>query len=158
MTPTLPDPTHPPRSPRHAARWVGLATVWFAASGALATVLFNVVYSNVLPLVPAAAIAAGLVGGVLWWALVERGTATRLRGAVAGVLTGVFAHPVMWFVLLALEGMILPQYLGLSAITTGVGISLFFGFWGFVLAGWLTVILGCLGAVFLATVRMRDRD
>lgn len=108
-------------------------------------------------MVPAAAIAAGVVGGPLWWLVIERGdpTVTYKRGLMVGACTGVLAHPVTWFVMLALEGLVQPAIGGLAGVARVLGLPLFFGFWGLILAGWLTVFLGCLGGLGLTAVRTR---
>lgn len=48
-------------------------------------------------LVPPAAVGAAIVGGTLWWALIERPHClTNGRAILVGALVGLLAHPLTW--------------------------------------------------------------
>lgn len=84
-----------------AAAVVGIAVVDF--------ILGNPVGSSDLLLVPPAVVASGVLGGVLWWAIVERPRKpTTERALLVGLLVGLGAHPLMWALFLLSGPLYLP--------------------------------------------------
>lgn len=66
------------------------ATIWIILAA-----LFSFTIASLFNLF--AGVAAGVVGGVLWWGLIERpAKPTLLRGGAFGFLTVLLAQPLMW--------------------------------------------------------------
>lgn len=125
---------------------VAAAAAVFAAAGALATLPF--VLASESPgdsasmLVPAATVSAGLLGAMMW-RLVVVGGGPGWRGAAAGALTGLGAHPLMWAIL----GLGVGAEVGMPAgdLATGtVASAMFFSVFSMVIYGPFTAALGAL--------------
>lgn len=105
--------------------------------------------------VPPAALAAAVLGGTLWWALVERpGRPTDARATAVGFLVGLLAHPLMWL-LYVFGG---PIFLGADLPAPGfvAEYALTMSAFSILFAGGLTVVGGaCCG---LVVVRFRQRE
>jgi len=106
------------------------------------------------PIMVSAALSASLLAAVLWRLLAGRERRmTRLRGGIAGACTGLFAHPMMWYVAF------LWRYLigGKSSLgdtpadpVQAIAGSLALAFISLLAAGWLTVPAGALAGWLLA--------
>jgi len=110
-------------------------------------------------IVVASGVAAFAVSYVLWRALCSpvRPRSAR-RGALAGALTGVLAHPVAWY--LAVVWTYLrsrPMFPGGKPVgpIEGLSVSLVYAFFGLILTGWLTLPAGAIAGWLLAR-RRRD--
>lgn len=117
--------------------------------------LGNTVGSFDLLFVPPAAVAAAVLGGTFWWALVEHpGRPTEARATLVGFAVGLLAHPVMW--LLYLFGGSLFLQTAPPEVDFAVEYALSMSAFSVLLAGGLTVIGGvCCG---LTVLRLRRRD
>jgi hypothetical protein len=108
------------------------------------------------PLVAASGLAAFAVSLLLWRLLCATSQpVSGRRGALAGALTGLFAHPVAWYLTLVWNYLFgQTSSLGDKAADpldslTG---SLVMTFWSLLFAGWLTVAAGTVVG-FLLTRR-----
>lgn len=116
-----------------------------------------------LPLL--AGIAGLLTGSTLWWLIVSRkGRYTKWRGFLAGTLTGLLGHYVVWYLWILVDNV--GYWIGgqpgsslgeppvdpLSGLVGAAGLAL----WGVILFGWITVPLGAVAGPLIA-IRQRDR-
>lgn len=109
-------------------------------------------------IVVASGVAAFAAGYVLWRVTCSpvRPHSAR-RGALAGALTGLLAHPVAWYLAVVwtyLRGRSLFPGGKLVGPIDGLPVSLVYAFFGLILTGWLTVPAGALAGWLLA----RHRD
>lgn len=135
--------------------WSVGAGVCFSASASLFVVPFigpETMLSNPLSnsdgaLGAAALLAAFLVGG-LSWLVIESGVERRYvsAGVVAGIVTGTFAHPVMWFLWGLLSGSLWMAILLLV-------VPLFWAF-GLLLFGIITIPLAIGAGVVVGALRI----
>jgi hypothetical protein len=108
-------------------------------------------------IVVASGVAAFAVSYVLWRVIGSpaRPLSAR-RGALAGALTGVLAHPVAWYLAIIwnyLRGRALfPGGTPVGPIE-GLRASLVYAFFGLLLTGWLTVPAGAIAGWLLARRR-----
>jgi hypothetical protein len=146
--------------------WVGLAGLTFAVFGFLVAfaAMENVILRSIA-MVPEAvpylvALATFLVGGISWWLVVERpARPTRERGILVGALTGLFTHPLMWFLIFAYQdpstyfdpSELLTQQAG-SDLFGGI---LLFTFFSLLTVGPITVVVGIFGGLVLTAGRRR---
>lgn len=140
--------THPP-SPSNPATWLELSSVAFAfaLAGVVATLPFVLRADDTMAtftiLAWPAAVAAALTGTAMWAALVWARREKPLP-ALAGALAGVFAHPIVWFLVALQEAFAMgdsPQVVLGSMLT-----SAFFSVFSMVAYGPLTAGLGALVA------------
>ena len=120
----------------HAVRFGGLcAGVGLAVGGLLALGAPGAGWGWFLVFAPVAAFISG-VGA--WWALAERGGGpSGGRGALAGAVAGLVAHPVCWALLL--------RPLGVADNGTPLAAALLkLWFISLVVLGWFTVLAGAL--------------
>lgn len=105
----------------------------------------------------ASALAAFLTGTLVWWILVDRSGSTSIwKGALAGGLTGLLAHPLAWYV-----GIILNYFSGTKSSLgdepmnplTGLWGALVFSLFSWLVVGWLTVLVGGLVGTLIAFAR-----
>jgi hypothetical protein len=106
------------------------------------------------PLVVASGLAAFAVSLLLWRLLcaTSRPVSGR-RGALAGALTGLFAHPLAWYLALIwnyLSGQTSSLGDKHAGPLDGLAVSLIMTFWSLLLAGWLTVAAGAVVGFLLA--------
>ena len=106
------------------------------------------------PLVAASGLAAFAVSLLLWRLLCGSGRpVTWRRGALAGALTGLLAHPVAWYLALVWNYAI-GQTSSLGDRSTNALESLagafIMTFWSLLIAGWLTVPAGAVVGFLLA--------
>jgi|AntDeeMetagen134_2_1112570.scaffolds.fasta_scaffold00926_9 hypothetical protein len=149
---------------RFAAAWFGSAgfvapiaivgSVWiqntFIARGALRiggpTIVGTIIRLG------AAAVFAGVVGGIVWHLLVERlgRRFVRVKGAVVGFVTSVLAMPPFLFV----EFLVLSpkDHTIASALITAV----YFGALSVFIVGWLTIPLGVIAGYSLGSIRLAE--
>jgi len=104
-------------------------------------------------LVVASGLAAFAVSYVLWRVLSSPGRPfSARRGALAGALTGLLAHPVAWYLAVIwnyLRGNALfPDSKPIGPIE-GLKASFVFAFFGLLLTGWLTVPAGAIAGWLL---------
>jgi len=109
------------------------------------------------PLVVASGLAAFAVSFVLWRGLCPPGRPfSARRGALAGALTGLLAHPVAWYLAIVLNYLrgraSFPGNRPIGPIE-GLGASFVFAFFGLLLTGWLTVPVGAIAGWLLARRR-----
>jgi len=111
-----------------------------------------------------AGISAGLVGGVLWWGLIERpAKPTLLRGGLFGLLTVLLSHPLMWIIGAAIgdplawvflgfpiEGSLLTLS-GLSELLTNLLFATVMG----LLGGFFTIPIGIVAGLVFVILRRR---
>ena len=109
------------------------------------------------PLVGASGLAAFSVSLLLWRLLCGSGQpVSGRRGALAGALTGLLAHPIAWY--LALVWHYLQRHtssLGdkpVDPLQSFAG-SLVMAFWSLLIAGWLTVPAGAIVGFLLTSSR-----
>jgi hypothetical protein len=154
-------PAEPASSTEHLL-WSLLAGGCFAASASLFVVPFIGAekmwpdpLSNSDGAMGAAALLAAFVVGGLSWLVVERGVERRYvrAGAVAGVVTGTVAHPVMWFLWGLLNGSVWMAVLFLVPLFWLLGLLLF-GIVTIPLAIGTGVVVGTLRIV---VIRYRER-
>lgn len=120
-------------------------------------------------LIPAATIASGATGWVLWTVSAQRGALSERAGALTGALTGALSHPVMWYLsalgdraCFELTGSCTdsfgrPTPVGLSGVLVALGASLVSVLW----VGWITVPVGAAAgwlSVVLGRVASRRRS
>lgn len=130
-------------------KWAGVMAVCSAIAAAATGILVvdyalgNPVGSFDVLIVPPATVAASLLGGVLWWALVERPRClTNQRATAVGFLVGLLAHPLTWVLyiiggpLFLSGGWSRPLVMGKFVLTYTVLSALF--------SGALTIIGGVL--------------
>jgi hypothetical protein len=108
-------------------------------------------------IVVASGVAAFAVSYVLWRVLCSpEKTMLPRRGALAGALTGVIAHPVAWYLAVVwthLRGRTLfPNSKPVGPIE-GLGVSFVYAFFGLILTGWLTVPTGAIAGWLVARRR-----
>lgn len=137
------------------------ATVMALVSGLGAAVVGVVVVNHVLSnptgsfdviVVPPAVGASALLGGILWWRLVERPQRFSDGRAVAvGFLTGVLAHPLMWTLYFLAGPIFLPG--GWNHALVMFEIILMFTAFSLLFSGFLTII----GGIACGLVVMRCR-
>lgn len=115
---------------------------------------------------PLLAGAAGLLtGSALWWLIVSRkGRYTKWRGLLAGALTGLLGHYVIWYLWILVDNVSYwiggqpgsslgePPVDPLTGLFGVAGLAI----WGVMLLGWITVPLGALAGLLIA-IRQRDR-
>jgi hypothetical protein len=134
---------------------VGPASVFGAASFVLASLIVSERGRNDWwPLVVASGLAAFSVSLILWRLLCATSPpVSGRRGALAGALTGLLAHPVAWYLALVWN------YLLGHASSLGdkpadplqsIGGSFVMAFWSLLIAGWLTVPAGAIVGFLLA--------
>lgn len=143
---------------RNGVVWACLMALLSSISaGVIGVVLVNGVFGNPVGgfdvlIVPPAVVASAMVGGVVWWGLIERqGSRTYEHAVIVGVLVGVFSHPVMWMLYSVAGPLFLP--VGWSEPAVIVMSSLFFTLFSVVFSGIFTVLGGIASA--LATLRVR---
>jgi hypothetical protein len=134
-----------------------VAGVYFGVAGALATLPFVLLADNPADsarmITVAAAIAASLVGALMWL-LVVGDRSERWRGPVAGALTGLLAHPPMWAIVSVVLGAGFD--FGIEKNVSGAfGSAVFFGFFSMVIYGALTAPIGAFVGWWLGRVRGR---
>lgn len=88
--------------------------------------------------------AAGTVGWTTWVLVSRFGTGYEpADGAIAGAITGVFAHPVMWF----LWPLLPPNYVSAEKAVFMAMIMPFASVYSLLFVGWITAPLGSIGGV-----------
>ena len=136
------------------------AALIFGALGVLLSYLIlsgHAVGDDWWPMVVASGVAASAVSYVLWRVLCSPGRpSSARRGALAGALTGLIAHPVAWYLAVVwtyLRGHALfPNGKPVGPIE-GLGPGFVFAFFGLILTGWLTVPAGAIAGWLLARRR-----
>ena len=108
-------------------------------------------------IVVASGVAAFAVSYVLWRVICSpvKPLSAR-RGALAGALTGVLAHPVAWFPAIIwnyLQGHALFPSSNPFGPIAGLQATFVFAFFGLLLTGWLTVPAGAIAGWLLARRR-----
>lgn len=95
-----------------------------------------------------AALAAAITGAFWWWLVVERSQKfTAGHFMFAGLLCGLFSHPVMW-VGMTLTGLPYgPSEWTISGLSTFLWWILSITTLSLVLTGWATAIVGSLGGL-----------
>lgn len=151
--------TNPPSAPPKLALpplvWLLLAGFDFGLAGyASAWLLLRDAAEDWQALTFAAPAAAFLLGVALWRLLVLHYTGRLwLRGAIAGGLTGLLAHPLAWY--------LASLYFFFSGASSSLGepalnpleaipASLLYALLSLLAAGWITVPLGALVGLALA--------
>lgn len=115
-------------------------------------VLRNPVGSFDVLVVPPAVVAAAVLGGTLWWKLIERPQRiSNGRAVVVGFLVGVMAHPLMWTLYLLVGPIFLPG--GWTDPWTLVEVILTFTAFSLLFSGALTIT----GGIVCGLVVMRYR-
>jgi hypothetical protein len=137
--------------------WAGLAGLTFGTLGFLtALVLLTNLFLGAfaIPATPSlAAVAAFVVGGPCWWLLVERPrNLTRMRGAFAGLLTGLLTQPVLWFLVVVYQE---PELLTNPAQLTELAVFSGFVYLSVLATGTVTMTVGVF--VGLALMVLRER-
>lgn len=142
----------------NGVRWASLMAVSSAVGAAIVgivvvnLVLGNSVGSFDVVLVPPAVVAAAVLGGTLWWTLVERPRCTTdSQAVVVGVLVGLLAHPLMWLLYIVGGPLFLPG--GWSEPWVMVEFTLTFAVLSVLFSGVLTIAGGVLCG--LAVMRLR---
>lgn len=139
-------------------KWASLMAV-VSALGAVLTVIavLTFVHGNFsgsldIWLVPPAAIATALLGGSLWWILIERPhNLTNERAIVVGSLVGLLSHPLMWALYILGSPMFLPgDGLGPSAV---VDFLLIFSILSVLYGGVLSAFGGIICGLFVLRCR-----
>lgn len=132
--------------------WATIATLAFGGAASL----FSIPYVGVDKVWPlfsstdgslalSSILAAGGVGGMCWFILTRVGPENVfLNGVIAGVATGIGAHPVMWFLWPFLPPSPTPSYAFLMP---------FASFWSWLFVGWITVPLAVLGGLVISGLR-----
>src|SRR5689334_6696513 len=110
-------------------------------------------------IVVASGVAAFAVSFALWRVICspDRPLSAR-RGALAGALTGVLAHPVAWYLAVVWTYLCSrPLFPGGKPVgpVEGLTVSLVYAFFGVILTGWLTVPAGAIAGWLLARRRGR---
>jgi hypothetical protein len=106
------------------------------------------------PLVVASGLSASAVGLLLWRLLCATSqSVSRRRGALAGALTGLLAHPVAWYLALVWN-YLLGHTSSLGDTPSGplesLAGCLVMTFWSLLIVGWLTVPAGAVVGFLLA--------
>jgi hypothetical protein len=144
--------TESPVGPTERLLWSLLAGVCFAASASIFVVPFmgiekmwpNPLSNSDGAMGAAALLAAFLVGGACWFYIEGNAERRYVRaGAVAGIVTGMVAHPVMWFLWGLLNGSLYMAVLFLVPLFWLLGL-LFFGIITVPLAVGAGVVVGLL--------------
>lgn len=144
--------THP-EPPVRARRWPELVAVSaaFAIAGLIATLPFvlraDAPQASFATLGWPAAVSAALTGAGMWAALVWARREKPLP-ALAGALAGVFAHPVLWFLVALQEAFAMGD--SAQVVLGSMLTSAFFSVFSMVAYGPLTAGLGALVAWGLA--------
>jgi hypothetical protein len=129
---------------------LGLVLAYLILSG-------HAVGSDWWSIVVASGVAAFAVSYVVWRVICPsvRPLSPR-RGALAGALTGVLAHPVAWYLAVVwtyLRGRTLfPNSKPVGPIE-GLGVSFVYAFFGLILTGWITVPAGAIAGWLLVRRR-----
>jgi len=128
-------------------RWgIGLAIINY--------VLGNPTGSFDVLLVPPTVVATGMLGGTLWWVLVERSCClTDRRAIVVGFLVGVLAHPLTWGLYTLGGPLFLPG--GWPALRVMIESTLLFSVFSVLFSGVLTITGGIFCGLFVVRVRRR---
>lgn len=157
---------HPDDSPKQLGLF---AVLWFGVSATLAQVaLFasisvydtfmmmgNGISIHVPPLVEAllflagTAVSGGLIGGLVWFIIVEQmgRFSVRIRGAVSGVVTAALSSvPILFWGFLLTYG-------SRSSVSEMVIASFAFALLGLVYIGWLTLPIGAVTGYILGSIR-----
>lgn len=115
-------------------------------------VLSNPVGSFDVLVVPPAVVAAALLGGTLWWRLIERPMrVSKRRAVVVGSLVGVLAHPLMWTLYLLGGPIFFPG--GWADPWTMVEGILMFTAFSLLFSGFLTIIGGIVCGIVVIRCR-----
>ena len=105
-------------------------------------------------------VAAFAVSYVIWRLICSPVTPlSPRRGALAGALTGVLAHPIAWYLAVVWTySWGRPLFPGgkLVGPIEGIPVSLVYAFFGVILTGWITVPAGAMGGWLLARRRAND--
>ena len=105
-------------------------------------------------------VAAFAVSFVLWRVICSRDRPLSVRrGALAGALTGLLAHPVAWYLAVVWtysRGR--PLFPGGKPVgpIEGLPVSLVYAFFGVILTGWITVPAGAIAGWLLARRSAND--
>lgn len=152
--------------------WGKVLLVGLLASGSAFAFLLTLSHSwsgmagSVNPYVTSASIAFGLNSMLYWWVLLFRThQLTMKRGALAGLLSGFFAHPLMWYLLFLWSSLTSSMHSNpepLSALGASFIMFVFevvFGWWLLLITLFVSVIvgMGIVGLILLAT-RMKRVD
>jgi hypothetical protein len=140
-----------------AVRWSGLAALVLMLSAAMFVVPYSGAPTPSNPdweISTAALLSAGLVGAAAWL-VVEHyaGGHFIVGGVLAGGVTGVLAHPLMWL-LFALLG---AKSAAVGAVD-GPLVALLYSPVSLLFVGWITLPLGVLGGLVVAAVRLGVPD
>lgn len=104
-------------------------------------------------LVPPAAVAAAILGSILWWALIERPRClTDKRAILVGLLLGLLAHPLTWTLYILGGPLFLPSDWSDPAIM--VKFTLLYSIFSVLFSGILTITGGVLSGLIV----MRGRQ
>lgn len=110
-------------------------------------------------LVYSAPVAAFCISFLLWWLVIERSyRISPVKGIIVGALTGVFAHPLAWY-LAILYFYVTGARTSLGEETLnpldGIGASFVFSGVSLLLTGWLTILAGAIVGGFIAAFESR---
>ncbi len=98
-------------------------------------------------LAPAAALAAGLLGVVVWETIVH-GRPGRWNAPIGGAVVGLAAHPLMWALIALGVGVEIDASVS-DQVTGAVVTSMFFGVISLVVYGVITAPMGALAGWLL---------
>jgi len=145
---------------RDDIKWASVMGVVSAlAAAVIGVAVINYVLGNPagsfdVLLVPPAVVATGILGGTLWWALVERSHClTDRRASLVGFLVGVLAHPLMWGLYTLGGPLFLPG--GWSEPRVMIEFTLLFSVLSVLFSGALTIVGGVLCGLFVIRLRRR---
>lgn len=139
-------------TPGRAVQWATVAAVVFVAAASVFVVPFfgwPTLANSDGALALASLLAAGIVGWVGW--LLVEGLAPDhpiLGGVGAGLFTGVFAHPVAWF---------LWPLLPLNEQSWSAVLMPFMSVWSLLFFVWITVPLAVVAGVATGGIRVAVR-
>lgn len=106
---------------------------------------FDPVLFDLTPvLAPAAGVGGFIVGGILWWFVIEAGQRTTVSfGGLVGALTGILSHFAMWFFVILLAIAVAEDPLSLPIQFDSLTDAIFvLGSFSLTLAGLFTVPIG----------------
>lgn len=144
------------------ARRTAIAALTFGAAGALCAWPFFRAADDAAwrLMVPFSGLAAFILGGLSSFTLLDdRSRHPRLRGVLAGVLTGILSHPLAWYLFIVFNflrgarGSLGEEPLGPADGLLG---ALVLSAWSWLLAGWLTVSVGALAGIMLSRQRVKS--
>lgn len=96
---------------------------------------------------------APLAGLPIWWLLVEKpGKGTTRRGMVAGMISSIATHPLLWTIF-ALFSLIPSPGTKTPSLSEEIGMVILNSLLGLIFVGWMTTGIGCVGGLLLLKFR-----